>query len=144
MSFFIFFFLFLSSPIYIHICIGPTKTLPKEGPVFHFHPLLSYENIFMIYISRIPELEDTSAKKRSECEIVITGFESFDKSVLGNPKKYTYSLYVRDILSEIAPNSTYWITQLKISLHFQDTDVTRSWLKFAGHIHWRGAIATHF
>lgn len=61
---FFLFFPFLSSFFHIYICIGPTRTLPKEGPVFH--PLLTKIHIFLIYMSQI-ELGDTSARKSGQC-----------------------------------------------------------------------------
>jgi len=84
------FFLFFIFVVFMYTCIGPTRTVPKKGPVFP--PLLTKIHIFLIYMSRI-ELEDTSAIKRSVCEIDCYRFESFDKSVLGNPKKYTHTAY---------------------------------------------------
>jgi len=84
------FFLFFIFVVFMYICIGPTRTVPKKGPVFP--PFLRKYTFFLIYMSRI-ELEDTSAIKRSVREIDYYRFESFDKSVLGNPKKYTHTAY---------------------------------------------------
>lgn len=68
LSLFFFFFIFII--FHIYICIGPTGTRKRDPSSL---PPSSYENtyLFLIYMSRI-ELEDTSAKKRSVCEIVIT------------------------------------------------------------------------
>lgn len=57
-------------------------------------PLLTKIHIFLIYMSRI-ELEDTSAKKRSVCEIVITDSISQCWAILKNIRisAYMYAIY---------------------------------------------------
>lgn len=112
-SSFLFFFLFLSSPIYIHICIGPTKLSQRKDLSSTSTPSSLTKIFFDIHFANTRTRRYVREKAVGvwDRHYRIREF----RSVLGNPKKYTYSLYVRDILSEIAPNSTYWITQLKKS-----------------------------
>lgn len=64
LPFFSFFSIFIV--FHIYICIGPTRTLPKEGLVFH--PLLTKIHIFFLYVHVAKsELGDTSARKSDRC-----------------------------------------------------------------------------
>lgn len=67
-SFFSFFFSFLS---FIYTCVYWSDEDSLEGKPC-LPSLLTKIHIFLIYMSQIPELEDTSAKKRTVGEIVIT------------------------------------------------------------------------
>ena len=67
------------------------EDFPKERT--RLSPLLTKIHIFLIYMSRI-ELEDTSAKKRSVLEIVITDSISQCWAILKNTHiAYIYAIY---------------------------------------------------